>query len=140
MCSNSKNIVEKGRERPMKKLFNHVKKLWFALTTAVFILINTTTAFATNNTNGVAVDITAGLGQVDNATLAEKIIGIATGIGAIAGAIAVAALVYVGFRMATAVDERARAEAKEHMMQILIGLGVIGLAVMIVGFIAYLIK
>ena len=104
---------------------------------AIFMFIaNAATAFAAANNP----DITTGLTNVKASDLATKIINIATGIGAVAGAIAVAALIYVGFRMATATDERTRAEAKAHMMQILIGLGIIGLAVMVVAFIAFVIK
>ncbi|MGB9825377.1 MAG: pilin [Desulfofundulus sp.] len=92
---------------------------------------------SSNNNPDIGVGI---IGTVNNVTLANKMIQIATGIGSVAGGIGVLALVYVGFKMITAKNEHDRAEAKQHFIQVLIGLGVIGLAVTIVGFIAYLLK
>ncbi|SHE98631.1 hypothetical protein SAMN02745218_01219 [Desulfofundulus australicus DSM 11792] len=80
------------------------------------------------------------LTEVNQEAMAEKILNIAIGVGGIAGGIGVLALIYVGFRMVTAASDHTRAEAKQHFLQILIGLGVIGLAVTIVGFIAFLVK
>lgn len=80
------------------------------------------------------------LNQVDKAQMAQKILNIAIGIGSIAGGIGVLALIFVGLRMLYASSEHVRAEAKQHFLQVLIGLGIIGLAVTIVGFIAFLVK
>lgn len=85
-------------------------------------------------------DIATGLDNVDSATMADKIISIATGVGALAGAVAVVMLIYAGIKMATATNEQGQAQAKGMIINVLIGLAVVGLAVMIVGFIAYLIK
>ena len=90
--------------------------------------------------NGIP-DITTGLlTDVQAKTLADKIVAIATGVGALAGAIAVVALIYAGFILTTATDERRKAEAKDLLKNIFIGLFLVGLAVMIVGFVAKLIK
>ena len=86
-----------------------------------------------------SVDITAGLSNVDKSALAQKIIAIATGIAALAGAIGVISLIYAGFRFMSG-GEKERAEAKQQIIFTFAGLGLTGLAVMIVGFIAYLIK
>jgi len=86
-------------------------------------------------------DITTGLPtDVQAKTLADKIVAIATGVGALAGAIAVVALIYAGFVLTTATDERRKAEAKDLLKNIFVGLALVGLAVMIVGFVAKLIK
>lgn len=110
---------------------NKIKTL---LTTVYFTLIFPVVAFAAGEEG-----ISAGLEDVDGGTLAEKIISIATGIGALAGAVGVVMLIYVGYRMVTATNEQGRADAKGHFVQIMIGLGVIGLAVMMVGFVCSLI-
>ncbi|SFH34431.1 hypothetical protein SAMN05660649_04832 [Desulfotomaculum arcticum] len=84
-------------------------------------------------------DITAGLDQVDAKSLADKFILIAVGVGALSGAVAAGMLIYLGFKLKTG-NERSRSDTKEHIMYVFIGLGVTGLAVMIVGFAAFLIK
>jgi len=85
-------------------------------------------------------DITTGLPtDVQAKTLADKIVAIAVGAGALIGAVAVGMLIYVGFNLATATGDRKKAEIKEHATNIFIGLGVVALAVMIVGFAAKLI-
>lgn len=87
-----------------------------------------------------AVDIDTGINQVDKSQLADKIKKIAFGFGSIAGAICLVLLIVVGLRMMSAGSEQKRAEAKQHFVQILIGLGVIGLAEVIVGFVVWLLK
>lgn len=116
----------------MKKF---IQRVWAAVTTVVCIVMTPLIAFAAENP-----DISTGLDSVDSSTLADKIISIATGAGAIAGAIAVCMLIYAGIRMATATNEQGQAQAKGQIVQVLLGLGIVGLAVMIVGFVAYLVK
>ncbi|MFX4261175.1 hypothetical protein ACOBQJ_03125 [Pelotomaculum propionicicum] len=99
------------------------------LTTLYFTLIFPVMAFAAEN------GINAGLETVDSEALGSKIVGIATGFGALIGAVAVGMLVYSGFRLATATTEQAKAEAKGHFIQVIIGVAVAGLAVTLVGFI-----
>ncbi|AEG14422.1 hypothetical protein Desku_0822 [Desulfofundulus kuznetsovii DSM 6115] len=117
-----------------------LKRFTKHITTVISFL----TAYLTLAQAALAVenpDIGAGvLAEVDKAAMAQKILNIAIGIGSIAGGIGVLALIFVGFRMLTATNDHTRAEAKQHFIQILIGLGVIGLAVTIVGFIAFLVK
>ncbi len=112
-----------------------MKKFLYSIWLAAYMAMMPLVAFAAENP-----DISTGLDSVDKSTLADKIISIATGVGALAGAIAVAMLIYAGIKMATATNEQGQAQAKGMILQVLIGLGVVGLAVMIVGFVAYLIK
>jgi len=84
-------------------------------------------------------DITAGLEQVDADELANRLIFIAVGGGALSGAVAAGLLVFLGFKLKTG-NERSRSDTKEHIMYVFIGLGVVGFAVIIVGFAAFLIK
>lgn len=84
-------------------------------------------------------DITAGLDQVDANDLANKFIMIAVGGGALSGAVAAGVLIYLGFKLKTG-NERSRSDTKEHIMYVFIGMGVVGLAVMFIGFAAFLIK
>lgn len=116
----------------MRKLRSYFCGLWMVICTAMMPAI----AFA----DPESPDITTGLSGVEASTVAEKVIGIATGIGAIAGAVAVGMLIYSGIRLATASNEQGQAQAKGQIFQVLLGLGVVGLAVMIVGFVAYLVK
>lgn len=110
-------------------------KINILLNTIFIIFIFPAVAFAAENP-----DISTGLENVDKNALADKIINIATGAGALAGAVAVVMLVYVGYRMVTATNENGRAEAKGHFVQVLLGLGVVGLSIMLVGFVCSLIK
>ncbi|MCF8010046.1 MAG: hypothetical protein K9L17_04660 [Clostridiales bacterium] len=84
-------------------------------------------------------DITAGLEQVDANTLANKILKIALGVGALSGVVAATILILLGFKLKTG-NERTRSDTKEHIMYVFIGLGLTGLAVLIVGFFSFLIK
>lgn len=112
----------------MKKILNILKGV-------LICLIPAAAAFAAENP-----DITAGLDSVNQNTLAGKIISIGSGLGGLAGAAAVLMLINAGYKMITANNENDKSAAKEQFKNVLIGLGVIGLAVMIVGFVAYLIK
>ena len=84
-------------------------------------------------------DITTGLSAVTSATLATKIVTIAVNIGALAGGVAAIALVVLGFKLKSG-NERARAETIEQIKYVFIGLGVVGLAIAIVGFFTSIIK
>ncbi|WP_041274474.1 TrbC/VirB2 family protein [Desulforamulus reducens] len=83
-------------------------------------------------------DITTGLGNVDAKTLADKILKIFIGIGALSGVVATAMLIFLGFKLKG--GENARMKAKEHILYVFIGLGVVALSVVFVGFAAFLIK
>lgn len=109
------------------------KKFVSLLTTLYFTLMFPVMAFAAEN------GINAGLETVDNEALGSKIVGIATGFGALIGAAAVAALVYAGFRMATATTEQAQAEAKGILIRAIAGIAIVGLAVVLVGFFCHVI-
>ena len=119
----------------MKHLHRLHRWLIRAWTLICISIITPVAAFAADNP-----DITTGLTDVTNTTVADKIIKIATGVGAIAGAVAVCMLIYAGIKLTTAPNEKGQAEAKGMMVNVLMGLGVVGLAVMLVGFVAYLIK
>lgn len=84
-------------------------------------------------------DITTGLGNVDSGTLANKILSIGIGVGALSGVVAAFMLIFLGFKLKTG-KEDTRAKTKEHIMYVFIGMGVVALSVVIVGFAAYLIK
>lgn len=84
-------------------------------------------------------DITVGLDQVDANTLADKILKIALGGGALSGVIAAGMLVFLGFKLKTG-NERTRADTRDHIKWVFIGMGVVGFAVVIAGFAAFLIK
>ena len=116
----------------MKRVNRLLKRAWALICVSI---ITPVAAFAAENP-----DITTGLDDVSNTTVANKIIKIATGGGAVAGAVAVVMLICAGIKLSTSANEKGQAEAKGMMVNVLIGLGVVGLAVMIVGFIAYLIK
>jgi len=85
-----------------------------------------------------AADITAGLEHVTSDQLGDKIKNIAIGVAALAGVVAALVLTYLGFKLKTG-GERDRAETKEHIMWVFIGLAVAGLASVIAAFAAYLI-
>ena len=84
-------------------------------------------------------DITAGLNDVSAGDLAGKILKIAIGAAALSGVIAAAVLTYLGFKLKTG-GEKDRAETKEHIMWVFLGLGLVGFAAVIAGFAAYMIK
>ena len=112
-----------------------MRKMMGALTSFALSLLIPAMAWAAGD-----VDIGTGITQVDKAALAARILKIGEAVGGTAGAIAVLALVFLGLKMATAANESARAGAKEQFIWVLIGLGVIGLAVTVVGFIAWVVK
>ena len=82
-----------------------------------------------------APDITLGLGSVQADTLANKIVGIAIKGAAVAGAVAAFMLTYLGFKLKTS-GERDRAETKEQIVWVFIGLALVGCAALIAGFAA----
>ena len=80
-------------------------------------------------------NITAGLGNVQADTLANKIVSIAIKGAAVAGAVAAFMLTYLGFKLKTS-GERDRAETKEQIVWVFIGLALVGCAALIAGFAA----
>lgn len=84
-------------------------------------------------------DITTGLQQVDAATLAGKILKIAIGIGALDGVLAAGMLILLAMKLKT-VKEKGREESLTHIQWIFAALGIVGLACILVGFFAYLVK
>ncbi|MDN5375150.1 MAG: hypothetical protein PWQ39_190 [Thermacetogenium sp.] len=87
------------------------------------------------------LDIRTGLGDAgDKAQLAEKIRFIGLNVGSFIGVIAVCAMIFCAFRLATARDERGRADAISHMMWAIGAVIIVGLALAIVGFVANLVK
>ena len=89
--------------------------------------------------SGIAIDVTAGLSNISSADLAGKIIKIATGFGALAGAVAAMVLIYLGFKLKVSTEQQ-RAETKQHIIYVLAGLGLVAFAVLIAGFTANLLK
>jgi len=85
------------------------------------------------------VDVSAGLAAADKSALAQKVISIATGVGALAGAVGVIMMIYCGYKMMTSTRENERAEAKGQFISVLIGMAIIGTAVLVVSFLANLI-
>ena len=81
------------------------------------------------------IDVGSGLGEVEKDALAEKILDIITSIGYFIGVVAVGALVYNAFRLATG-DEKKRADAKSHIFYTLGAVILVGMALLIVGWIA----
>ncbi|MBM7854964.1 hypothetical protein JOC37_001344 [Desulfohalotomaculum tongense] len=112
--------------------FKHQKPV-LAFLILCFLLISEP-SFAVDNP-----DIGTGLNQIDAKTLADKILKIALGASALSGVIATIVLIFLGFRLKTG-NERVRSEVKEHIMYVFIGMGIVGFAVVLVGFAAYLIK
>lgn len=113
-----------------KKLIATIK----AVLTTVFLFAVSVSAFAAEN-----VDITAGLTEVSSNDVAKKIIYVAVGGAAISGSVAVGMLIYLGYRLKTATEQK-RAEVFEHIKYVFIGLAVVSLAVVTVGFYAFLLK
>ena len=122
----------------MKNIITRAK---LALAGALFFMVNAAKALAENGTgntsgNSGVISVGAGLKQsVDSDVLAGKIISIAGGIGALAGAVCIAMLVYAGIRLTTATNEKTRAEAKDHIKHALMGVAIVALAVLIVAFV-----
>lgn len=81
------------------------------------------------------IDVGSGLGEVEKDALAEKILDIITSIGYFIGVVAVGALVYNAFRLATG-DEKKRADAKSHIFYTLGAVILVGMALLIVGWVA----
>jgi hypothetical protein len=84
-------------------------------------------------------NITAGLEKVSADDLAKKILNIAIGCAALAGVIAAVMLTYLGFKLKTG-SEKDRAETKEHVVWVFLGLALAGFAAVIAGFAAFMIK
>lgn len=96
-----------------------------------------TAIYATNAFAASTIDISGGLQTVNSTQMAGKIMAVAIGIAGLAGATTVIMLMYNGGRLGG--KEKTREEAKEGITWSLIGLVIIGLGSIIVGFIAYLI-
>lgn len=90
-------------------------------------------AFAADN-----IDITSGLQVVDSKQLASKIMAIALGVASLSGVGAVIMLIYNSSKLGG--KEKTREEGIDGIKWALIGLVVIGLSSIIVGFIAYLVQ
>lgn len=108
------------------------KKLWTLLTTLLIIGVYATVALADP---GNMVEVDAGLTTTDKTELANKLQEIFKGIGYFIGVIAVGALIFNGFRLATATNEQIRAEVKTHIMWTLGAVVLVALALMIVGYV-----
>ena len=108
--------------------------IWFAVAGLITFFVVTPTSLAVD-----APNISAGLDNVSPEALAGKIISIAIGGAAMAGAVAAVMLTYLGFKLKTG-GERDRAETKEHVMWVFLGLALAGFAAVIAGFAAFMIR
>lgn len=89
--------------------------------------------------DGDIVAIDAGLQTTDKTVLANKLKEIFTGIGYFIGVIAVGALIFNGFKLATASNEQKRAEVKTHIVWVLGAVVLVALALMIIGYVVSLV-
>ncbi len=112
-----------------------MKKAKLLLMVLFILCIFTMPALAEGN----VIDVGSGLAAVEQNQLAEKVLDIVTGIGYFIGVVAVGALIYSAFQLATG-DERKRAEAKTHIFWTLVAVVLVGMALMLVGFVAGLIQ
>jgi hypothetical protein len=76
----------------------------------------------------------------DVGKLAEGFKNIGLWVAGFGGAVAAYAMVVIGFRLMLARDDRTKAEAKEGVSKVLIGLFILGLSLMIAGFLAAVAK
>jgi hypothetical protein len=76
----------------------------------------------------------------DVGKLAEGFKNIGLWVAGFGGAVAAYAMVVIGFRLMLARDDRTKAEAKEGVSKVLIGLFILGLSLMIAGFLAAVVK
>ena len=121
----------------IKKLSSFISILLFGI---YFLITPALAADDTPSSSGSGtVDVTAGLSNVSSADLAGKIIKIATGFGTLAGAVAALALIYLGFKLKISTEQQ-RAETKQHIVYVFMGLGLVAFAVLIAGFTANLMK
>lgn len=81
--------------------------------------------------------ITTGLDQVDSDALANKLLKIAIGGGALSGVVAAIVLIILGFKLKVG-GEQSRAKTKEHIVYVFIGMGLVAFAIVITGFAAFL--
>ncbi|NPV89575.1 MAG: hypothetical protein HPY50_02210 [Firmicutes bacterium] len=101
------------------------------LLSAFFFLFYTLPALAVDNPQiGTGLD-----SSVDQAQLADKFLKVSTGVGALIGAVCVGVLIYNGFRLTTATNEKTRAEVKEHIVYAFGGIALVAFALVIVGFV-----
>jgi len=114
-----------------------LKKKAASLTLIALIII---LVFSVQALADTTIDIGAGLDDVSKEALANKIKDILVTIGYFAGIIAVGSLIFSGFKLATAGNENKRAEAKSQIMWTLGGVVLVGMALMIVGFVASLLS
>ena len=100
-------------------------------------------AFADNDDDkdtGTSIKVDAGIGtETDQDQLGETIKSIITKAGSLIGVMAVCALIFNGFKLGMASDERKREEALSGIKWALIAVVIVGLAVMGVSFIASLV-
>lgn len=119
----------------MQKLVKNKKKSIFILA-IMLICLMAVPAFAT----GTSIKVDAGIGtETDQEQLGETIKGIITKVGSLIGVMAVCALIFNGFKLGMASDERKREEALSGIKWALIAVVIVGLAVMGVSFIASLV-
>lgn len=126
----------------MQKLVKNKKKSIFILA-IMLICLMAVPAFADNDdksNTGTSIKVDAGIGtETDQEQLGGTIKGIITKVGSLIGVVAVCALIFNGFKLGMASDERKREEALSGIKWALIAVVIVGLAVMGVSFIASLV-
>jgi uncharacterized membrane protein YidH (DUF202 family) len=115
------------------------KKYYVRITSVGLTVLGLITFYTSIPALAATTDITAGLSPVTAEVLAQKIVSIAITGAAVGGAVAAIMLTYLGFKLKTA-SERDRAETKEHVVWVFIGLALVGCAAIIAGFAATTIK
>jgi len=118
-----------------------VMELWLAeIVSTVFMQTFHAMSF------GIFLSVVGGSGQNpasamgDVGKLAEGFKNIGLWVAGFGGAVAAYAMVAIGFRLMLARDDRTMAEAKEGVSKVLIGLLILGLSLMIAGFLAAMMK
>jgi len=116
-----------------------IKVLKKVLLAAYVFFFATLPAYAAGAGAGVGkIDISGGaIGSVTSKQMVAVFTKLGEGIAAIAGGLAVIMLIYFGIRMVTALEEQARADAVKGIQRVIIGLAVVGLALILVEFVAW---
>lgn len=107
----------------------------------LFLMLNTCLpVYAAPSTSDGTVDISGGIGNTTNETIAQKIIGIYKNTAYVVGSFAALCLLGVGFMfIKSRGDERKLAEAKAWLTYIVIGIIVAASALIIIGFIIWVV-